>query len=278
MQSLAFTPQCKDEMVTLIEVNGSQISDNEEAQILLGGISQIVFSVTAEDGKLDVSVIVTVEDKKTQKTYKVTCRWLGSLWEKVGTMPVKAANHQVLYHNNRFCLSAYDSEFVDWSFYTSADGKTWIKQGRYDSSETEAAVWHEGGSETVLNNVIYIIGGYRKNGDTDVIAPIVSSSTNGINYTLVTANSSNSAVSKGFVQCAVAAFNEKLWIFGGNTEGEDNTSATNNIWQSSDGENFTKVTTSVPIWSERFAHTATVFNAAVGFVACSQDDDDKMER
>ncbi|MBR4373998.1 MAG: choice-of-anchor D domain-containing protein [Treponema sp.] len=233
---------------------------NANASVFINGISTNAetSNMRIQDGMLDISVNVIAQDGKTKKTYTAKCRWFGSVWEKVGNMPSYTIEQKVVYHNNKFCMGAYNTSTGNWTFYSSVDGKTWTYHGEYDSTKEETDFYHESGSACIFNNCIYLIGGFDGNSK---ISPIVSSSTNGTIYSLITATSNNTSITNGFASCPTVSFNGKLWILGGQAQSGNNDVATNNIWYSTDGATFTKA--SAPGWSARYEHTATVYNGKI---------------
>jgi hypothetical protein len=105
----------------------------------------------------------------------------------------------------------------------------------------------------VFNNKIWVLGGWVW--DTDECLNDVWYSSDGVNWTQVTASAPWS--SRKSFQCFV--YNSKLWIVGGNHMETSSGSTLNDVWSSSDGINWTQVTSAAP-WSSRGSHQCIVFD------------------
>lgn len=107
--------------------------------------------------------------------------------------------------------------------------------------------WHR---TTVFNNKLWLIGGELTGGHDNE----VWSTSNGVNWTkeLTSGHTQFLNVAGG----ALLTFNNKMWLIGGFQSGLD---SRNEIWNSTDGINWTEVTTST-VFSARHFFGATVFN------------------
>ena len=221
----------------------------------------------SRDEDTEISVRVVSQDNASEKSFTTTCRYYGAVWEKVGTMPVSAANHQVVYHNNKFCMTAYTSDYSNYGYWTSPNGDSWSNHGAFDE---ESNIWSELGASTILNNTIYTVGGFAYNdsiGDYEISATVLIS-TNG---TVYSGGFATSGLTDGIIDSALVAFNNKLYLLGGETK----SGSGNTIWTSTDGLNWTKGTT--PTWGARAGHAATVYNNKI-YIAGGAYNDGNSER
>lgn len=240
-----------------VYVNGTKIANGTHSDSI----------ALSKDEDTEIVVKVVSEDETDEKSFTTTCRYYGAVWEKVGTMPVSVANHQVVYHNNKFCMTAYTSDYSNYGYWTSPNGDSWSKHGAFDE---ESNIWSEQGASTILNNTIYTVGGFAYNdsiGDNEISATVLIS-TNG---TVYSGGFATSGLTDGIIEAALVAFNNKLYLLGGETK----SGMVNTIWTSTDGLNWTKVTT--PAWGARSGHAATVYNNKI-YIAGGAYNDGNSER
>lgn len=128
--------------------------------------------------------------------------------------------------------------------------------------------WH---TSVVFNNKMWVIGGYNGdgtlNGGTDFFNDVWSS-TDGINWTLETANA---AFSARYDHTSVV-FDNKLWVIGGKAYDAPGRASNapfkdlNDVWSSTDGVNWTQVTASAP-FSIRGGHTLNIHNGKLYLIS-----------
>ena len=146
--------------------------------------------------------------------------------------------------------------------YSSFDSVNWTQVGTIPISPQSMS----GQQAVVFNGQIWVIGGvYAYMGPGGTTAQVWHSS-NGANWTMATANA-NFGRRYNF---GLLAYNNKLWIFGGNpylTYGDpwDNV-ALNDVWNSTDGINWTEVSPGAP-FAGRWGPTCMVFNNEMWVVA-----------
>lgn len=248
------------------------IGKNNNASIYVNEIN-VETNVWTESIELneyvDTEIVVKVlaQDGITEKTFEIICRYYGAVWEKVGNMPISAYNHQVVYFNERFCLGAYDRE-NNWGYWTSSNGSSWTYQCSFD---LETNICSDGAASTIFNNTIYTIGGWIYNSSTytDEIANTVVTSTNGVFYN---GDSATSGLTGGIVESALVAFNNKLYLLGG----ESSSGIVNTVWTSVDGFSWNKEST--PLWESRSGHAATVYDNKIYIAGGAYNDGDSERR
>lgn len=161
------------------------------------------------------------------------------------------------------------------------DGKLWVIGG-YDGTTNFNDVWHTEDGEnwteatnsaawsarrshttTVFDGKIWVMGGFdgsgNCNGNGNSNCRDVWYSEDGVNWTEAT----NSAGWSARNLLTSAAFDNKLWVMGGNDGSGDcngsGSSRCSDVWYSEDGTNWTEATNNAD-WPERNAHTTSVFN------------------
>lgn len=143
-----------------------------------------------------------------------------------------------------------------WSTYSDVwstdDGVNW-------TLEASAASWSErtGHAATVFDGRMWVLGGWRG-------APVhafyndVWSSPDGVNWTLETI----SAPWSPRAGLATAAFDNKLWVFGGIDDFSGASAAFSDVWSTTDGINWTQEATAAP-WGARMGLCAQVYNGRI---------------
>lgn len=132
-------------------------------------------------------------------------------------------------------------------------GATWIKK------TLSSMPWHRRNGHEVLsyNGYIWILGGFTNNYDNDVWKSL-----DGETWELVTTD----AAWPGRKSFGSAVFNdgsgEKMWIFGGDAYTGPNTRVFyNDVWWSTDGEDWTKITYGTgDVWSNRGLFATTIYD------------------
>jgi hypothetical protein len=129
----------------------------------------------------------------------------------------------------------------------STNGSDWTQA-------TTAAPWaaRTGAAGAVLNGRMWIMGGITASVGGTPLNDVWSSS-DGVNWTQATAHAPWSP--RGLHQAL--SFDNKLWVFGGGNYSPEFWSS-NEVWNSSDGVNWTKVTTHAP-WDPRVWFSAEVY-------------------
>jgi formylglycine-generating enzyme required for sulfatase activity len=145
--------------------------------------------------------------------------------------------------------------------WCSSDGVNWTEV-------TDSAPWapRDGHQCIVYDDKIWILGGshfryYSGGGTATTYYNDVWYSSDGENWTEVT-DSAPWAIRSGH-QCVV--FDNKMWLIGGSTGSTSSNTFYNDVWCSSDGMNWTKVTNSAS-WSGRFLHQCVIFNHGIWLV------------
>jgi len=139
--------------------------------------------------------------------------------------------------------------------WDSADGVTWTQV----TATTPALDWGEHPTTLVFQNKMWTMGGYRvdKVGNNPVTSSSgnqVWNSTDGANWSQVVTNGPQWSKRSG---AAGVVFQDKMWIMGG-TQFENNSAVFNDVWSSSDGQNWT-LETNAPGWSARAFQHVLVF-------------------
>ena len=181
--------------------------------------------------------------------------------------------------------NSYPIQNQTWSFTTAVEeGDTWEKLYEQKDDET-GFVTRTDHSMISFNNYLWIIGGKSYSGDP--LKDIYKSS-DGKNWTLV---SNNAAFGARFGHsCTV--YNNKIWLSGGiKIDEESNVTYLNDVWNSSDGINWTLVADSRetynyeddPVFSRRAFHNMLTYknklwvmlgessDGLVGDIWCSTD-------
>ena len=138
--------------------------------------------------------------------------------------------------------------------WSSSDGINWTRK-------TANAGWSPRSRHTsvVFNDKMWVLGGQRES-ISNVPSPIynneVWSSSNGVNWTEETSSAPWSPRN----DATLVVFDDKMWILGGHGGGNkhDTTTYYNDVWCSSDGINWTKITDAG--WSPMAYHTSVVFD------------------
>ena len=167
-------------------------------------------------------------------------------------------------------------DFIKGHTLTTFNDQLWLIGGENSTGDPLSTIWHYDGttwaslpapfgnighhhSTVILDSKMYVIGASLTTFNT-----LVWSTTNGIDWVEETPN----APFSGRVYHEAVAFDGFIYIIGG----EDVIpSRLNDIWRSSDGVNWTQVTTVSTIFSERNKFTATLYNDKVWVIAGEGD-------
>ncbi len=188
----------------------------------------------------------------------------GKNWTKV-TASADWSNRRehssVVFKNKIWVLGGWSNTHKN-DVWSSSDGKNWTK-------ETNNAGWSKRYSHTsvVFNNKIWVIGGGVGNG---IVKNDVWSSSNGTTWEEHKIPSGKTRWSSREEHKSVV-FDGKIWILVGDGIGFHY----NDVWSSSDGANWTKVTDSA-VWIKRRQHSSVVFNDKIwvlgGYDGSSRND------
>jgi hypothetical protein len=195
----------------------------------------------------------------------------GQHWSQVAnSVPYECTEHPVVlaynnkiwtmsgWHNGRLA-DAHDGNDV-WS---SSNGNLWTQA-------TAAASWSSrvAAAGVVYDGKMWLMGGVQGFISDSTNTPLndVWSSTDGANWTQVTAHAPWAG--RGYLQAL--NFQNKLWVVGGGNYYHDSGRAYgyNDVWNSSDGLNWTQVTVDAA-WGSRMWSRATVYDDAMWVVAGS---------
>lgn len=169
-------------------------------------------------------------------------------------------DHTCVVFNNKIWL--FDSSGLG-DILSSINGKDWI-------TEVEDAPFfaRENHSVTVWNNKLWVIGGYEPYQDGASLdikeKNDVWSSEDGINWVLVTEDA-GFPVRRGH---STVVFQNQLYLFGGSglDRGTSTPYVRNDIWTSTDGENWTEVN-ATNLFEGRTGETAFVFQNRIWLIA-----------
>jgi Cadherin-like beta sandwich domain/Putative Ig domain len=173
----------------------------------------------------------------------VWCSSDGVEWTNVGTIPNDSGVNipvNFVYDGTMWVATN------DGNFYNSVDGADW-------TLVTDAAPWRgryaAGGA--VFADRMWVMGGFKKG----ELFNDIWSSANGVNWTLET---DNAPWSKRQVFSMVAVHDNALWIMGGGITMYHPFKAYRDVWKSTDGRNWTKVTDEAP-WAARIWGASAVY-------------------
>ncbi len=166
----------------------------------------------------------------------------GSSWTKevndgAAGMFARRAGHACAVFNNRLWLSGgYVETETDYTVFddvwSSADGRNWVQETA--SAEYYSRAWHK---MVAYDNKLWIIGGETVDGDGNpVLLDECWSSGNGVTWQLK--SKVVSFFARKQMQCA--AFNGKMWVFGGYGKSSSGTVVPlNDIWSTTNGDTWT---------------------------------------
>ena len=160
--------------------------------------------------------------------------------------------HQAVVFNNRIWILSGGPPSGTPAFYTdvwsSADGVTWQQA----TTDAQLPWWSASLYVVVFNNQMLAVSG----GQT-------YTSTNGLFTPVSTVNPVTGQTAHGRQSATLTVYNNQLWFIAGREHypigGPDPGSAMKDVWQSSDGVNWTQVTASAA-FSPRYQHSAYVAN------------------
>jgi peptidoglycan/xylan/chitin deacetylase (PgdA/CDA1 family) len=171
----------------------------------------------------------------------------GTTWtEATGAAPWNARwfHSSVVFDGKLWIMGGLAHDNLNDVWY-SADGMNWTEA-------TSAAPWcpRDGHSSVVFAGKMWLMGGWASN---KVELNDVWSSSDGTNWTEVT----NAASWIGRYDFASLVHEGKIWILGGSGDWSHGSYLRNDVWNSSDGLNWTQVTAAAQ-WSPRDQLTALV--------------------
>lgn len=213
--------------------------------------------VTANDFSSPVTYTVVAEDGHTTKNYKVTVNVAQTdpnavSWNQVtpdggwGSFTTIQAG----YFDSKFWIFGESLGFMnafDFGLFSSSDGITWSRQNVRDNLEDSVPHVQHTMLVTGFNNKMWLLGGHAPGigMNFDFVTNEVWSSADGTNWTGDTTTLKPRWSPRERINAVV--FDGKLWVIGGNGYPAFGTSLGvpyNDVWSSSDGSNWTEVTTS----------------------------------
>lgn len=167
-----------------------------------------------------------------------SCAWSGRL------------SHTVTWFNNKFWLIGGGDYYSNQGneIWNSTDGANWTLAS--SSPAFGKRFYHQ---VVVLNGKMYLLGGFTLIGASGYNMNDVWSSTDGINWTRVTA-SAPWTIRRAH---AATVFGGKMWVAGG---GAESTGGKNDVWSSADGLTWTCATAAAP-WSRRAGLNLLAYNS-----------------
>lgn len=208
-----------------------------------------------------------------------------SIWFYGGTSPAEEIRHQTLkkgdnniiylrtaelvshedisgYQNREYALIAFKNKLwltggTDYS--VPLTGKTIFRNEVYNSFDginwrfatTNKNPWQERQDHelVVFNNKIWILGGtiFKENTQPGVSINDIWASENGVDWELISENAP--WAKRSFAKCVV--FKNKLWLIGGYPYFTNHNGYFNDVWSTTDGENWTLETGNAP-WPASF--------------------------
>jgi hypothetical protein len=225
----------------------------------------------------------SIRDGSTAITYKDSMYLIG------GWNPLDPVNYPLITNNEVW--RSFDG--ANWSLISSGpweprhtfgsalyDNKMWILGGDELQNKWQRDVWNSSDGvhwnlindsvpwgermthmSCVYDNKMWIMGGQKIVGWSNVVDTVyndVWSSTDGINWTKVTANAGWAP--RAQIQGQVV-FDNKMWIMGGGTYNGIR-KFYNDVWNTTDGINWTQVTANAP-WPARQYNEITVYDSAM---------------
>ena len=171
----------------------------------------------------------------------------GTAWVSVTAIGDARTGHTLTNFNNKLWLIGGENNDDDWlsDLWSSSDGSSWVNV--FFSAPFGIVAYH---STVVYNGKMYVIAGKRASNATEVWSTV-----DGNTWTQETANAFS-----GRVRHKVVVLNNTMYVIGGEDIGANKL---NEIWQSTNGRNWTLVTNNSSIFSPRLGHSATVYNNKV---------------
>ncbi len=173
----------------------------------------------------------------------------------------KRTGQQCLVYSNKVWLMGGDCGVDDITSATENTNDVWSSSDGYNwSIVTEAAPWKQRNSfsAVVFDEKMWVIGGENYSYETGYKRfTDVWSSTNGLDWTLVTDNAQWGERSSS----KVVVYEDKMWLLGG-YKYSGGPIWLNDIWTSTDGSNWVQETDSAP-WMGRAGHSCIVKNDAI---------------
>ena len=161
--------------------------------------------------------------------------------------PSRQDHTSLVYDNKMWLIGGYDNDnLIDNNIFHSADGINW--EQITDNNIFFYRFFH---TSLVYDNKMWLIGGILRANHANSIYNDVWYSTNGNNWTRVTANAGWSDRSNH----TSLVYNNKMWVIGG----DDGTNRLNDVWNSTNGNSWSQTTANAD-WSGRRAHTSLVYD------------------
>ncbi len=175
----------------------------------------------------------------------------GTSWVSVAEIGSARIGHTLTTFKNKLWLIGGENDDGDWLDFIrySTDGSSWINLPFLRAPF--GAVAHH--STVVFNGKMYVIAGKRATNTTEVW-----STSDGETWSQETANAFS-----GRVGHKAIVLNNIMYVIGGEDIGANKL---NEIWQSTDGIDWTLVTHNSSVFLGRIFHTATVYNDKVWII------------
>ncbi|MBN1326117.1 hypothetical protein JW977_04035 [Candidatus Falkowbacteria bacterium] len=210
-------------------------------------------------GQNDVVVLAT--DSADGQIY--TCNpSVGDVWVKKSLDDISwepRRGSAALSFNGKLWIIGGTGNTFDWfanDIWSSSDGLNWTEN-------TSPAPWQERGyhGAVVFDNKMWVMGGEANTGASFYMLNDVWSSSDGINWTQVTASAPWSA--RG--DFSLVAYNNEMWVIGGCTAltGGACSGTSNDVWHSPDGVNWTLATAGAA-WSTRSTFSSLTYDDGGG--------------
>ena len=202
------------------------------------------------------------------KTNDVWSSTDGENWTQVtasADWSARSTHQALVYDNKMWVMGGYNSSNKAVNdVWSSTDGENWTQVTV--AADWSARRWHQ---SFVYDNTIWVMGGYN---NSNKYVNDVWSSTDGENWTQVTASASWSPRE----EFQAVVFDNKMWILAGWDNNTCSDWECNDVWYSTDGENWT-LATSAAEWPTRGAPQAVVYDDRMwimgGFVSPGINDD-----
>ena len=192
------------------------------------------------------------ESAKSATVYATTPTSSGSLtWAKVGEMPIGMYGHRAVVKDGKIIVTVENMVLI-----SANNGSSWELYDAFPDS-----IYLADHQYVLFNNKLWTVGGLLINGDYWESSRAITSTTDGINWT-VAPSSSVTGLTGGISRHTAFAFNNAMWAIGGQTtSGMDDLLTTNTIWKSTNGTTWTQQTGSG--LSARAGHASIVYNGNI---------------
>lgn len=163
----------------------------------------------------------------------------GTIWTKVADAPWKGRYGlaSVVFRNKIWVIGGYNGTSSFYDVWSSEDGRNWVLMNF-------SAPFGYSVNSVIHDNKLWIISGNKK----------VWSSSNGVEWALVNANASWDARN----DFASVAYNNKMWLFAGESFTGNGFIQRNDVWSSSDGVTWAREPDAP--WTGRTSISASLYN------------------